>query len=231
MRVLICDDQPEFIEYLRKKITGHNPSITVYTSPWPALESETCFDIAFVDIEMEGINGFRLAKHIMGINKNCILVFFTSHGEFATRGYEIKAYRYILKTDPEHVIDRMITAAFKEYRDKNKKIQIVYKGEQAAVPINNICYIESFARLCAVHTEKAEYSMYKRLKDVYGELSQCGFIRCHKSYVVNLRCVRSINGENILLFGGETLPIGRSYANEVERAYANFETVGSINDV
>jgi len=226
MRVAICDDEKVFVDFIKNKICDYKAEIFAYTNGNDLINDNDNFDIAFLDIEMDEINGFQVAKKIHETNKKCILVFFTTHIEFAIRGYEFNAFRYILKQESQQIIDRQIMAVFKEYYRKNKSIQISYKGITSNVFLNDIIYIETFGRISTMHTIHTSYQWYEKLKSFEGNFGTYGFVRCHRSYLVNLDFVKSITIDKLILYNDKIIPIGRSYRKNTEKIYVNFKVSG-----
>ena len=119
LRIAICDDDKKLLTLLHKEIdlwflmlrkTDYNFSIDEYTSSEQfsfCLKSNS-YDIIFLDIEMPKLNGIELAKQIRSKLPDVILIFLTSHNEFAPQGYKVKALRYLSKLNMrEHFLRRL----------------------------------------------------------------------------------------------------------------------------
>ena len=228
MKVVICDDQPEFIQLIAKMVKPYAPELKAYLSGDHLMSMGESFDIAFLDVQMPKVSGFEVARHLHAINKNCILVFFSAYPEFATRGYEFNAFRYVLKQEPIHCIQRQIEAAFQEYSQRNQILTIVYRGSLSYVPMTNIMYFESSGHNTAVYATDGKYPSYIRLKDIENELSFFPFVRCHKSYILNLAYLKRIEQNGYRLYNGTLLPGGRNYRKPIEKALLNFKMNGGF---
>ena len=100
MKIAICDDQQIFIDRLRNLIADEDAEIYVFHSGDELLNSNVDFDIVLLDIEMPGTDGLGVAAELYRKNRKTLLLFITSHREYSTKGYEFRAFRYILKSEP-----------------------------------------------------------------------------------------------------------------------------------
>lgn len=118
MHIAICDDERIFINKISKLINHPDAEILAFDSGSKLLECKEKIDIVLLDIEMPGINGLEVAEKLYLRNKDIIIVFVTSHNEYSTVGYRYRAFRYILKSEPDIFIKRDIDEAIEEY-EKN----------------------------------------------------------------------------------------------------------------
>lgn len=97
MKIAICDDQQVFIDRLKNLISYEEAEIYVFNSGDKLLMSDINFDIILLDIEMPGTDGLSVAAKLYQRNRKTLLLFITSHREYSTKGYEFRAFRYVLK--------------------------------------------------------------------------------------------------------------------------------------
>jgi DNA-binding LytR/AlgR family response regulator len=224
MNVAVCDDEQVYIDRIKARIKGKDAQVYEFLRGKDLLESNIKFDIVFLDIDMEGINeGFEIAEKLLLKNKTCILVFVTSHFEFVLQGYRYRAFRYILKSDDNAAIQRDINAAFDEFYRKNKKIDFSYKGKKASLFYSEIQYLEAHNHVVSAFTdERQEYSWTAKLQDIEPQFKEYGFVRCHRSYLINLHFVDTLEGNSFCLKDGKQIPIGRKYKESAKDEYVNF---------
>ena len=108
MRILICDDDTLIIEQLKKYIESYFesnhlkcPELVSFTSGEALLTDKGEKDIVFLDIEMPAINGMEVADAIRRLLPDILVIFVTSHTEYALDAYELSIFRYISKADLE----------------------------------------------------------------------------------------------------------------------------------
>ncbi len=224
MRIAICDDQQIFIDRFTNLITEKDAEIHIFHSGEELLKSSIVFDIVLLDIEMPGKDGLSIAAELSQRHKRALILFITSHREYSTKGYEFRAFRYVLKSEPDEFVKRNIQDAIDEYRNYYFNITVNYKGEIAKVLATSIIYIESFGHTITIHTADKDYKGQNKFKDIYQLLKSHVFIQCHKSYIINMRYIETIEKNSCInLKNGTKIPIGRKYNTDTIEAYLEFE--------
>lgn len=221
MKIAICDDEAAGLRCLENHLRDYPSEITSFHSAKSLLADTACdFDVIFLDIEMEEINGFEAARRIHAMHPEKIFAFFTSHTELAPHGYEYRAFRYILKQDPPERIKKQIDDTISEYYRETKTITVSYKNKVSQIKIKEIIYIEIFDHVSVLHTLSGSYDWYQSLKKIEKALYPYHFIRCHKSFIVNLHHVCSIVQNKFFLMTDQTLvSIGKSYKMKAQNDY------------
>lgn len=223
MRIAICDDQQMFVDRLKNLITDEEAEIYIFNTGDELLKSDINFDIVLLDIEMPGIDGLDTAAELYKRNRKTLLLFITSHREYLTKGYEFRAFRYVLKSEPDEFVRQNIQDAIEEYRNYDFYITVNYKGTVAKVLSTQIIYIESLGHTITIHTENKDYIGQNKFKDICNLLAQHGFVQCHKSYMVNMRCIESIEKNSCInITNGTKIPIGRKYNADTINLYLEF---------
>ena len=224
MRIAICDDNREIAEWFCEKIqsAASEANISIFTNGNDLIKSEYPYDIAFLDIEMEGLNGFSVAKILKENHPKCIFSFITTHAELAIDGYDYQPFRYILKTAPEPVIKRKIQETLQEYSKQSKCLNVAYKGIQRAVLISDIYLIEIKGHCMNIILDNDEILWNKPLNDIEKELKQYGLIRCHRSFIVALSHIKELSSKEIKMKNGSYIPIGRMYKDTFLKEYNKF---------
>lgn len=223
MKIAICDDQQIFIDRLRNLIADEDAEIYVFHSGDELLNSNVDFDIVLLDIEMPGTDGLGVAAKLYQKNRKTLLLFITSHREYSTKGYEFRAFRYVLKSEPDDFVKRNIDDAINEYKNYDFYITVNYKGEYARILSTQVTYIEAFGHTITVHTTVKDYIGQNKFKDICRMLAEHGFIQCHKSYIVNMRYIETIEKNSCVnMTDGTKLPIGRKYSADTIEAYLEF---------
>lgn len=233
VKIAICDDEEIFrtdIErmislYLdRKKIVY---SIDIYCSGIELLGISEIhkYDIIFLDINMEILNGMETAKRIRGINKQVFLVFITAFLDYSLEGYKVDAIRYLLKDSGkmQEAIDECLEAIFIEINRKILKIKIDFLEGTKVFPVNVIIYIESKLHKLYFYLKGKEgiicYTQYNTLNKIEDNLPKEQFVRIHQSYLVNLRYIKNIKNYKVILNDGTDFPIPKSRYKEACNAF------------
>lgn len=167
------------------------------------------YDIIFMDIDMPLIDGMKISKKLRAIDPVVSLVFVTNLAQFAIDGYSVDATDFLIKP--------VYTAAFFRVMDKTlrkcdraRDEGIFLRstgGESKRVGKSSIYYVEVISHHLIYHTEEGDFPLYGNLCDVEKELGE-GFERCNNCYLVNLKHVRSITGDEVVV-GSYRLKISR----------------------
>lgn len=158
MKVLLVDDEPlqlVRLENVCKKVLPDAEFLS-YTNPVKALQEndKTIFDIAFLDIEMPGINGIQLAKNLKKINPLIKIVFVTAYNEYALQAFKIHAHGYVTKPVSE--------AKIKEEIDELQNIAPLQSGKKLQ--------IKCFGNFEVFHNGEPVKFSYKKSKEVFAYL-------------------------------------------------------------
>ena len=178
-------------------------------------------DILIMDIQMKIINGMDTARKIREFDQNLEIIFMTSFSEFMQEGYEVKAYRYILKPISERKISRNILPCINEImKKKNNYLTINVKNYVDRIKIDSIVYIETDRPNILIYTNDIKYTTKMSISKIDKILREHGFFRCHNSYIVNLKLVESMNS-NTLKIGEKYIPISKYRVKELKLALTN----------
>jgi DNA-binding LytR/AlgR family response regulator len=158
--------------------------------------------------ELTGINFMK----ILGNKQKYILT--TAYSEYALEGYEHHIVDYLLKPISfERFYKSSLKAqerfSFKE-ESENSYFFVKSSGQQHRINFNEILYVESIKDYVNIRTESQEYIILDTLKSLELQLSE-SFIRIHKSFIINLKQIKSLDSKKVNLFSGQEIPIGESY--------------------
>lgn len=225
MRIAICDDEPLYRQILREKIEkdsfahDYDADISEYASGRQlieATENGITADVFFLDIQTEygPDDGIRTGRELRRRGENGLIVYITGFIDYVQTGYEVKAFRYLLKSQiseklPQVLADIRLELSASEYAFQTG-------GEILRVDKRGILYLESSGRILRLVTSGDEYRFYDTLDHAEKELGD-GFLRCHRSFLVNKQLIRKCSGRQIILPGDIAVPISRSYADKVKK--------------
>lgn len=227
MNIAIVDDEEIFLKSLHEKIDRlEMPDYIVHEfqsgESFLSVFEKGKYDIIILDVEMPGINGLKTAEKIRESDKSVILSFLTNYSEFAIQGYEVNAFRYILKTQPDYLYMQQLQSIFDEYRQTHKVYAYSNQNMSFKYKLIDILYFEIYNRQILLHTTTENVEYYESLSDIFDELKGCNFIKPGKSYVVNLEHIKNINKNFLIMSNGDKILIGRTYKKDVVTQYLNF---------
>lgn len=167
------------------------------------------YDLVFMDIEMPEMDGMETARMLREMDPSVILIFVTNMAQYAISGYEVEALDFILKPINRYSFAMKVKRAVaRTARRYDEYISVRTAGETYRVPIADIRYLDMVDHHTVYHTVDGDYSEYITLKDACRKINRDDFVYCNRSYLVNLRHVRSV-GKDTVTVGQEELIISR----------------------
>ena len=232
LSILICDDDANMIAEMQSTtesvLKEANVKAKILTFPDAASISEQILsncDIALLDIDFDGAayNGMDIARKIRALGADTVIIFVTNFIEYAPAGYEVRAFRYILKRNLDTDLKAILPLALKQLNQETLPIQV--NGEIIKVPLDDILYLEVQQHNVTVVTRKVmpdrkqkKYNFYASLSDLEERLEPLGFLRIHKSYLVNMKHLKKFQCREAMLDNGMTLRVGeKSYAENKQK--------------
>lgn len=231
MNVAICDDNPQdaaqihslLLEHFDK--SGYIGKIHTFTSGESLLDAfAVCpFDAVFLDIYMKGMDGMQTAALLRKMDSDFALVFITVSRDHAIESFSYRPSYYVCKPIKRRDIDN----AFRQCRDvflKNARfVEVISNRTKIKIPLIKIIYIETYGKETLFHTLDGEIKTTSQL--LLDDLKQhlgSAFLRCHRSYIINLNHVEAIRTNDFLMRNGSLVPIRQRRRLELRDAYAGF---------
>ena len=229
MNIAICDDFYQDKHYLFKSLSNFcatnylDAAITEYDSGEVLLKTfaKGMFDIIFLDIYMAGLNGIDTAKKIRDIDKECLLVFVTSSNEHAVDGFAVNALHYLIKPISAEKLAEVF-ARCQKILNAAEYLEVMSERLLVKIPVNSIQYVEVYDKACFIHKDLAEIKTYLSLEEIAKQLDKRIFLRCHRSYIVNMCYIASVGDKDFILRSGSRIPIRQSEKQAIKQTYMNF---------
>ena len=229
MRFAICDDERVHINELEEYF-AQKEDLQIESEPFESGEAlldaykqgQQSFDALFVDMEMGGMNGIETANAIRTIDERVIIVFVTSHEEYAIDCFQCSPLRFLKKPLQPEKMNEALQAIEQQLSKKRVVVHLNFGKEQYRLYEDDIIYLESHNHKIDIYTVDETYVVNKNLNEMEDTLSANVFARAHKEFLVNLRYVRKIKGNEIYLRQCEhTIPLGRVYKSAFMKSYAH----------
>jgi two-component system LytT family response regulator len=226
IKCVLIDDEPLAIKVLQNYFVNFTDFevVATFNNSLEALDflNSTPVDAVFLDINMPMMTGFELISLIE--NKTKVIIT-TAFREFAAESYDLDVLDYLVKPIPLPRFIKCINKITTEFNVKNNiKVEtakgdshIFIKVDKKMMKINieEILFIEGMKEYIKVVTPDKTYITHKSLTSLSEELPADRFLRIHKSYVIALNKVKSIEGNRIQI-QSYTIPIGRNYSKDVK---------------
>lgn len=225
LKVAICDDEKierETIVHLLDrslKLSNKSYKIFEFSSGEQLISSTGDFDMYFLDIKMDKLTGIEAAKKIRLINERAVIIFITGLKDYVFDAFDVRAFHYILKPVNEDKLKKILYSALEQFDKKNKYIITKTIRQLTKILLKDIMYIESKQRKLKVHTTYDVIEYYNKISDIEQELYGNSFFRCHKSYIVNLKYVRSYDNTFITLKNSEKIYVSKYRLADFSKAF------------
>lgn len=228
LHIGICDDEKIETEYLQALVKNWAGDRKISVCCFFSAESflfeyaeNKDFNILLLDIQMNKMDGVALAKRIREENSAVQIVFITGFPDFMSEGFEVDALHYLLKPIDEKKLFDVLDKAVFRLVSVEKMLYITVEGEQLCVPQDDIEYIEVLDHYLEISTLSSTLGVKMPLYEIENKLTE-DFIRCHRSYVVNMSHVKKITRTEILTDSGKRIPISRRLYGDVNRAMLKY---------
>lgn len=228
--IAVCEDNKNDMERMRGILYNTNANlcgslnVTEYKSAeallWDVENERKQFDIFLMDIFLGEISGVEAARRIRGENENALLIFISSSEDFYREAFDVYAFHYLVKPLNTDIAVEVLEKAVRSIeRSREEILTITYKGKCSLLKYSDITYISSMNHNLQYHMrDGSEYISYGKLDELAEQIRSELFVRCHKSFIVNLACVRELTAEGFHTESG-LVPISRTYSASARESY------------
>lgn len=223
MTCIILDDEPLAVLLLKRYVTERTDLVLLadFTDAVAAAAFlvENKVDLLFLDIEMPEINGISFFKNIQ---QNTLVVFATAYANYAVEGFELAAVDYLLKPIKKERFAQAVEKAqfmFLANQDptnksaETQKILWVKSNYQSVkINVSDILYLESLNDYTIIYTNNGKsVRTLESFKIVLEKLPDTAFLRIHRSYIVAISAIKTVQIKQVMLLNKAVLPVGVTY--------------------
>lgn len=229
VEIAVCEDDSKDLARLRAIMNEINVPYSFTVSEYQSAEEllsdiesgRRHFDILFIDIFLKGISGIEAAVRIRKKNENVLLIFVSTSEEFYREAFDVYAFHYLIKpvnaAEFAAVFEKALRTADKVRDDI---LNITYCGKSRMLKYSDIVYISSSNhKLCIYLTDGSEAYCYSKLDELASQIKSDLFVRCHKSFMVNLSHIREMTSDGFLTDSGALIPISRTCFASAKESY------------
>lgn len=228
MRVAICDDEKICIDDIVSHIdifsseSGIEFDKYIFSSADEMLKTDMNYDIAILDVEMDGTDGIKLGEHLRQVNPHIILMYVTAHRKYLDDALNLNAVRFFEKPIDAERFYRGLRESIK--RIDNTAINFYLKDGATVEKIvsQDIVYVEIEKRHSKVVTATKEYHSANHISYWKERLNTNIFVSPHKSFLINMNYVTSYERDTIIMNDKFTVPVSRNRQAEFYRAFLKF---------
>lgn len=226
MNIAICDDETEYANDIRVHLnqysSEHGLTFDIYdfNSGEEILASNTVFDIAFLDIEMDGINGIEVGRGLQKANPDLVLIYVTAYNHYLDDALDLGITRFFDKPiDSQRFYEGMDKAISKI---DNTELRFYLKDSNKGVVTvrsKDIIFVEIIGRKTKIHTKSHEYLSKDGIKIWKARLNKSYFEIPHNSYIINTNFITYYCKDYIMLDYKYNIPIAFSKRSEFKRKF------------
>ena len=186
------------------------------------------YDIIFLDVEMQHLDGMETAQRIRALDSDVLLIFITNMAQYAIKGYAVGALDYVLKPVPYFAFSQQLQKAVGQLaRQKRHYLAVPVDGGLRRIDEASIYYIESEGHRIHFYTEEGDFSAPGALKTFEEKLADRPFARCNSGYLVNLAQVSGVQ-QNTVQVGPHELQVSRPKRKAFLEALADYIGGGGV---
>ena len=234
MDIAVVDDEKAIREHICVLIEEQKPgsSIEAYATGEELLASGKRFDIVFLDIQMDGMNGIEAARSLRERQEETVLIFITGIKEYVFDALDLYAFHYLLKPVDEGKFAEVLERAEREAKKKKERKCLFIRTRNLTLDQSDILYIESRAKKLEIHTAEADKAIeiYAAMDELEGQLGE-EFYRCHRAYIVNMAHITEYDNESITLTNGDRVYLTKKKYGEFVKTYMWFLQNGGVSSV
>lgn len=216
-KTLIVDDDPLTVRILEEYV-GRTDYLNLVGSCKDAIEAANLLqkkdvDLLFLDVELPGMTGIELIESLSEIPQ---VILVSGKDIYAASGFDHDVSDYLVKPVDYarflKAVNKATDSIEKKSPDKpaNDRLFVKSDTQLVAIKVEEIAFIEALADYVRIHTPEKRYTVYSSLKGIESKLPDSTFMRVHRSYVINIQKIDSIEG-NTVTIGDNLIPVGVTY--------------------
>lgn len=235
MRIAIVDDDEEYHvnekkfieEYAREN--GEEFEVTDFYSGMDFItDYKPLYDIVFLDIEMPLMDGMTTARKLRQLDPKICIVFITKMSKYAIEGYEVNAIDFVVKPVKGYNFKDKLKKAVAYVRSrKEKEVMVRVDGQYYRVPASQIYFVMKDKNFLVYNTTRGELREYGTMENVRRELAESGFLMCNSGCIVNVRLIKKVT-QNSVIINGEEIPLSRRRIKEFKQEMLSYLR-GNVN--
>lgn len=230
MKIAICDDirqdlytTRDFLqEYCEKAML--DAEIDLYENGSQLLPriAGGAYDLYLLDIYMEPVGGMELARRIRQEDRKCEIIFITTSPDFALDGFGVQAIGYLLKPLTQEALASLLDHHSQRFLHSARYITIRHSRTEIRLPRKTIIYLEIFGKQTILYTSDGSYRTWTSLDELERQLDGEPFLRCHRSYIVNMQYIDHIQGTDFVLEDGTKIPLPSHDAAQYRKIWQDY---------
>lgn len=230
MKIAICDDNKNDLSLANSLLKDYcekamlEVEIDLYPSGSLLLPhvSRGAYELYILDIFMEPVSGMELARAIRKTDEACEIIFLTTSPDFALEGFGVHAIGYLLKPLTQPALAELLDHHSSRFLRAARYITIKHSRSTVRLRRRTILYAEIYGKQTIIYTTDGTYQTWTSLDELERQLEGEPFLRCHRSYIVNMQCIDRVQGTSFILEEGSQIPISSHDASQYKKIWQDY---------
>lgn len=230
LKIAICDDNVPFTTELESLVNStaihHHIKVDTDiffdgTSLYHHICSGVYYDLIYLDIEMNDLNGIEVAHLLRSNNFSTILIYISAYETYYKQLFEVEPFRFIAKPIDSILFEKYFLSAYQRICSHSNYFTYSFHQIYNKVPLSDIIFFESKGRCILIHTPKQTYRFLGKLDEVEAKIYKCklDFLRIHQSYLINPQYICSLTLSSIVLQNNYKLTISPKFQKAIRSQY------------
>lgn len=230
MLIATCDDENQYCEQVEQYIEKLGKALDIeihcdkYNSGTKLLQNYTNqYQMIFLDIDMKSENGMRIAEKIREVDDKVEIVFLTAMIQYAVEGYRVNAYRFLVKPATYDDFAFQLSDILLRIDSYTKEyIELSQSDQNYKIKLEDIIYIESVSHEMVFSCVNETIRIRGALKKLEKMLNKNFFARIHNSYIINMKHIKDVLKQEVVMKNEMVLPVSRSKKDSFRQSYMDF---------
>lgn len=230
MKIAVCDDIQNDLTHTRDLMLEYcsqtmlQAEIDLYPDGAALLQhvADGEYDLYLLDIYMEPVGGMEVAHRIRQVDRDAEIIFITTSPDFALEGFGVHAIGYLLKPLTQEALTSLLNHHSHRFASSARYITIRHERSERKILRRSVVYVEVFGKQTILHTLDGSYRTWTSLEEVERQLDGEPFLRCHRSYLVNMEYIERAAWADFILEDGTRIPLPSHEATQYKKAWQDY---------
>lgn len=230
MNIAVCDDNQsdsgKLKAYIESALAERRIACAVFIfgsgEAMLAGMGNNSFPICFLDIYMKGISGVELAHKLREAGEATAIVFTTTSKEHMADGFSVGAVHYLVKPFTQEAVGVALDRSLRYIGENERYVELNTGRQSRRIILGGIRYVESLNQYSVLYLENEELRMRMSLDEMQAALDDPRFLRCHRSFIVNLDHAVRMEKDDFVLQDGTLVSIRRENRAELRRLFEDY---------
>lgn len=188
---------------------------------WKQLEFGNRYDIFYLDIEMNGLNGIEVARRIRENDIKAVLIYVSGFDSYLMELFEVEPFRFIKKPINESLFIDYFLKAYGRVEKKNEFFEYSFNKILHKIPVDEIICFQSFGRRVTVVHKDGEGTFYGKLNQIEKQMDRGNipFLRIHQSYLISFRYITEMSFSSVVMVNGFKFQISEERQKMIRAKY------------